>query len=89
LVNNLQLVVHTTIKTMEKEKMNAGGRGITGYRAEYEEQAYNYCLLGATNETLAEFFGVSDTTIKKWMGTPSRRSIRGLRSPFRRAVGYS
>lgn len=51
----------------EKIKMNGGGRGGTEYRAEYDEQAYKYCLLGATNETLAEFFGVSATTIKKWM----------------------
>ena len=80
--------------------MNAGGRGITGYRAEYDEQAYNYCLLGATNETLAEFFGVSATTIKKWMNKyPGfKESIRRgkdladmevARSLYRRAVGYS
>ncbi len=85
---------------MKEEKMNAGGRGITGYRAEYDEQAYNYCLLGATNETLAEFFGVSATTIKKWMNKyPGfKESIRRgkdladmevARSLYRRAVGYS
>ncbi len=90
---------------MKEEKMNvcqrnAGGRGITGYRAEYEEQAYNYCLLGATNQTLAEFFGVSSTTLKKWMKKyPGfEESIRRgkdladmqvARSLFRRAVGYS
>lgn len=90
---------------MEQEKMNvrqrnAGGRGITGYRAEYEEQAYNYCLLGVTNETLAEFFGVSATTLKKWMKKypgfeESVRKGKDLadmqvaRSLFRRAVGYS
>ncbi|RFS16821.1 hypothetical protein [Emticicia sp. C21] len=51
----------------EKRNVNAGGRGITVYIPEYEEQAYNYCLLGATNETLAEFFGVCPATIKKWM----------------------
>ncbi|RFS15061.1 hypothetical protein [Emticicia sp. C21] len=85
---------------MEKEKMNAGGRGITDYKPEYDEQAYNYCLLGATNETLAEFFGVSDTTIKKWMKKyPGfQESVRNgkeladmqvARSLFRRAVGYT
>ena len=45
--------------------VNTGGRGITTYLPELDEQAYNYCLLGATNETLGQFFGVSSTTIKK------------------------
>jgi hypothetical protein len=85
---------------MEKEKMNGGGRGVTEYRAEYDEQAYKYCLLGATNETLAEFFGVSATTIKKWMHKyPGfKESVRRgkdvadmevARSLYKRAVGYS
>ena len=86
---------------MEQEiKMNGGGRGVTEYRAEYDEQAYKYCLLGATNETLAEFFGVSATTIKKWMNKyPGfKESVRRgkdvadmevAHSLYRRAVGYS
>lgn len=90
---------------MKEEKMNvrqrkAGGRGISGYTSEYNEQAYNYCLLGATNETLAQFFEVSATTIKKWIKKypgfmESVRKGKKLadmqvaRSLFRRAVGYS
>lgn len=40
----------------DRKKVNEGGRGITDYIPEYDEQAYNYCLLGATNETLGQFF---------------------------------
>jgi hypothetical protein len=84
----------------EKIKVNAGGRGISGYIPAYDEQAYNYCLLGATNETLAEFFGVSSTTIKKWIKKyPGfRESIRQgtvvadmkvAESLYKRAIGYT
>ncbi len=31
------------------------------------EQAHNYCLLGATNDELSEFFGVSPRTIDRWI----------------------
>lgn len=43
----------------------AGGRP-SDYREEYAEQAYNYCLLGATDAQLAVFFDVSETTINNW-----------------------
>jgi hypothetical protein len=39
----------------------------TDYRADLCEQAHNYCLLGATNDELAEFFGVSPRTIDNWI----------------------
>ena len=42
-----------------------GGRP-TAYRPEFEELAYNYCLLGATDEQLASFFNVCTTTIDTW-----------------------
>ena len=39
----------------------------TDYRPEYDEQATKLCLLlGATDEQLAEFFDVTETTINNW-----------------------
>ena len=35
----------------------------TLYKPEYVELAHNYCLLGATNETLGDFFGVTRRTV--------------------------
>lgn len=44
---------------------NNGGRP-TDYKTEYNELAYKYCLLGATDKKLAEFFDVSEATIDNW-----------------------
>ena len=38
----------------------------TKYRAEYDNQAYKLCLLGHTDEELAEFFEVHVSTINVW-----------------------
>lgn len=38
----------------------------TAYKEEYDEQAYRYCLLGATDKFLADAFGVSEQTINTW-----------------------
>lgn len=38
----------------------------TKYRIEYNEQAYKLCLLGHTDEELAEFFEVHVSTIHQW-----------------------
>jgi hypothetical protein len=35
----------------------------TLYKPEYRELAHNYCLRGATNEVLANFFGVASRTV--------------------------
>ena len=35
----------------------------------YCELARDYCLVGATNEVLADFFGVTRRTIQNWMAT--------------------
>jgi hypothetical protein len=43
----------------------AGGRP-SKYKAEYAEQAYKFCLLGATDARLAEFFEVDEATIHRW-----------------------
>lgn len=56
---------------MAKEKANKAeakakrGRP-TQYKAEYCNQARKLCLLGATDESLADFFEVSNTTIDTW-----------------------
>lgn len=63
------------------------------------EQAHNYCLLGATNDELAEFFAVCPRTIDNWIAkhddfaaavksgrvAADARVARGL---YARAVGY-
>lgn len=36
------------------------------YKPEYDEQGYNYCLLGAQDKQLAEFFKVTEQTINNW-----------------------
>jgi hypothetical protein len=63
------------------------------------EEAHNYCLLGATNDQLAGFFGVSPSTIDNWIAgrrdfeaaVKSGRVIadaKVARSLYVRAVGY-
>lgn len=44
---------------------NNGGRP-SEYKEEYNKLAYDYTLLGATDKQLAEFFGVSESTIDNW-----------------------
>lgn len=36
------------------------------YRKEYADQAFKLCLLGAVDEELADFFGVSVATVYNW-----------------------
>ena len=43
----------------------ANGRK-TKYKQEYDELAFNYCLLGAKDTQLAEFFNVTEQTINNW-----------------------
>ena len=71
----------------------------TRFDPEMCEQAHNYCLLGATNDELAEFFGVSSSTIDRWIAeradfgdavrsgrvAADARVARGL---YARAIGY-
>lgn len=38
----------------------------SAYRAEYAEQAFKLCLLGATDKDIADFFGVSEQTVNAW-----------------------
>lgn len=38
----------------------------TDYKPEYVKLAYNYCLLGATDKELGDYFGVTESTINLW-----------------------
>jgi len=72
----------------------------TLYKPEYIELAHNYCLLGATNEVLGDFFGVTSRTIDNWIATHPHFAdavYRGraaadavvVRALFERAKGFS
>ena len=49
-----------------KAKKGAGGRA-TKYRKEYDQLAYEMCLMGATNAVMAEAFDVNESTIENWL----------------------
>jgi DNA-binding XRE family transcriptional regulator len=72
----------------------------TKYRPEYAEQVFKLCLLGATDEQLADFFGVSVQTIYNWTEQEpeffeSRRKGKEeadanvAHALYHRALGYS
>jgi len=80
-------------------KVNEGGRP-TSFKSEYIELAFNYCLLGATDEQLADFFNVAKSTINLWkqkqpkfLDALKRGKIQAdanvAHSLYRRATGYS
>lgn len=84
---------------MPNTKKHAGGRP-TDFKPEYVEQAHNYCLLGATDAKLADFFKVSEKTINSWKKQHPEFAdalYRGkaladaqvAQSLFKRATGYS
>jgi hypothetical protein len=72
----------------------------TKYKADYAKQAEKLCLLGATDDELADFFEVSDRTITRWQ-TQHKEFCRSLklgkaeadtrveRSLYHRATGYT
>lgn len=84
---------------MSEEPKNLGGRP-TSYKPEFAEQAYKLCLLGATDQDLANFFEVCEKTINTWKKEYTKfiqslkkgkaesdlEVVKSLRS---RAVGYS
>ena len=49
---------------MDKAKRPIGRP--TKYKHEYAEQTYKLCLLGATDEEIANFFDVNVATINRW-----------------------
>lgn len=56
-----------TVADMAQETSpNPVGRP-TLYKPEYAELAFKFCLMGATNERLAEFFDVAVATVSNWM----------------------
>lgn len=82
----------------EGTKMPAGRP--SKYKIEYADQAFRYCLLGATNERMAEFFDVDIHTFDRWWRVHEefRSAItRGredadaqvAKSLYQRALGYS
>lgn len=48
-----------------KDGKAKGGRP-SSYKPEFAEQAYQHCLLGATDAVLAEHFGVALSTLSDW-----------------------
>jgi hypothetical protein len=72
----------------------------SSYKPEFAEQATKLCLLGATDEDLADFFKVSIRTIANWK-TDREEFLQALkagkdqaddrveRSLYQRAVGYT
>lgn len=77
----------------------AGGRP-TSYRAEYAEQAFKLCQLGATDAELAGFFKVNTVTIWRWQSAQPEfcnalkrgkeaADERVERSLYARATGYT
>lgn len=83
----------------EKTETNAGGRP-TSFKAEYVEQAYKLCLLGAIDEQLGEFFNVAKSTINLWKKKQPKfldalkrgkvvADANVAQALYRRATGYS
>ena len=71
----------------------------TKYKKEYNDLAYKFCLLGATDEQLANFLDVAESTINNWKNTQPEflESIkRGKHNAdanvaealYKRALGY-
>lgn len=72
----------------------------TKYKEEYNEQAYKLCLLGHTDEELAQFFEIATSTLYEWkLNYPEfAESIKKgkeiadsevIASLYHRALGYS
>lgn len=70
------------------------------YKAEFADQARKLCLLGATDKDLADFFGVTETTVNNWKSAhPAfveslkegkvQADANVAKSLYRRALGYS
>jgi hypothetical protein len=70
------------------------------YNPAYCELARDYCLVGATDEVLADYFGVSRRTIQNWIATHPdfadavrkgcvAADAKVVRALFERAAGFS
>jgi hypothetical protein len=76
-----------------------GGRP-TKYRVEYLQLAFKFCVLGATDNELAEFLGVSESTLNLWklkhpefcLSLKRAKMIADVKvaeALYKRAIGYS
>lgn len=89
----------TTIST-DREEQDEQGSGSGGkYKPEFNAQARKLCRLGAIDEELADFFGVSRRTIDRWKSKyplfgkaikvgKDRADDRVEMALYRRAVGF-
>jgi len=86
------------VKKMENVKKAKTG-GATKYRPQYAGLAFNYCLLKATDEDLAKFFGTSRRVICNWKKRHAefldaltrgkeQADARVAKSLYDRAIGY-
>lgn len=71
----------------------------SSYKPEFAEQAAKLCLLGATDQEIADFFGVDVRTVYRWKhdhdefcqalkGAKEAADERVERSLYQRAIGY-
>jgi hypothetical protein len=86
-------------KEVKKELVkNPVGRP-TLYKPEYDDQAYRFCLMGATDLELAEFFDVNVDTINEWKKVHPNFSVsiregkenadsNVVESLYKSAIGY-
>lgn len=88
-----------TTEQDSQDTKSVGGRP-TKYKAEYADQAYKLCLLGATDGEMADFFYVTESTLNLWKQAHplfSESMTRGktiadaevAEKLFNRAKGYS
>lgn len=72
----------------------------TKYKKEYDEQVFKLCLLGATNEEIANFFEVNADTIYEWQNKHKgfseaikkgkyKADAEVAASLYKRATGYA
>lgn len=70
------------------------------YKSEYDEQAYNYALLGVTDKQLATFFDICEATLNNWKNDhptfleslkagKSDADAQVAKSLFKRALGFT
>jgi transcriptional regulator with XRE-family HTH domain len=96
-----EVVPNKTAKSTVPLSIEKRGPGAeTLYKPEYNDLAYKFCLLGATDEEMADFFGVTEQTINNWKKNHDGffESIRegkmaadaGIaQSLYKRALGYT
>lgn len=82
----------------DEEQPKATGRP-SAYKAEYAKQAEKLCLLGATDQEIADFFEVNVRTVYRWKGQypgfcqalkagKDQADERVERSLYQQAIGY-